>query len=68
MRGGGQDWGSFLLKVLAVVFVSVAITNVYPRYKTEDVLRALDVPTEPRDHFVEHHERPVFGAKPAHLF
>jgi NADH-quinone oxidoreductase subunit H len=37
--GGGQDWGTFLLKVFTVVFVSVAITNVYPRYKTEDVLR-----------------------------
>ncbi len=37
--GGGEHWWSFLAKVFAVVFIPVAITNVYPRYKTEDVLR-----------------------------
>ena len=39
--GGGAQWITFLPKVFAVVFVSVAITNVYPRYKTDDVLRWL---------------------------
>jgi NADH-quinone oxidoreductase subunit H len=37
--GGGADWLTFLLKVFGVVFISVAITNVFPRYKTDDVLR-----------------------------
>ena len=39
--GGGASWLSFLPKVFAVVFIAVAITNVFPRYKTEDVLRWL---------------------------
>ncbi len=36
--GGGTDWLTFLAKVFAVVFISVAITNVYGRYRTEDVV------------------------------
>jgi NADH-quinone oxidoreductase subunit H len=39
--GGGENWLTFLAKVFAVVFVSVAVTNVFPRYKTDDVLRWL---------------------------
>jgi NADH-quinone oxidoreductase subunit H len=39
--GGGASWIEFLPKVFAVVFVSVAITNVFPRYKTDDMLRWL---------------------------
>ena len=39
--GGGAYWITFLPKVFLVVFVSVAITNVFPRYKTDDVLRWL---------------------------
>jgi NADH-quinone oxidoreductase subunit H len=37
--GGGRHWWALLPKVFAVVFVAVAITNVYPRYKTDDVVR-----------------------------
>jgi NADH-quinone oxidoreductase subunit H len=37
--GGGENWLTFLVKVFAVIFVAVAITNVFPRYKTDDVLR-----------------------------
>jgi len=37
--GGGENWFTFLLKVFGVVFFSVAVTNVFPRYKTDDVLR-----------------------------
>jgi NADH-quinone oxidoreductase subunit H len=37
--GGGEHWLTFLPKVFAVVFISVAVTNVFPRYKTDDVLR-----------------------------
>jgi NADH-quinone oxidoreductase subunit H len=39
--GGAAHWWGLLAKVFAVVFVSVAITNVYPRYKTDDVIRWL---------------------------
>lgn len=37
--GGGENWPLFLAKIFAVVLVSVAITNVYGRYKSEDVVR-----------------------------
>ena len=37
--GGGEMWLTFLPKVAAVIFISVAITNVFGRYKTEDVIR-----------------------------
>ena len=37
--GGGASWLTLLPKVFAVVFLSVAVTNVYPRYKTDDVVR-----------------------------
>jgi NADH-quinone oxidoreductase subunit H len=37
--GGGTSWLTFLPKVFAVVFISVAITNVYGRYRTDDVIR-----------------------------
>jgi NADH-quinone oxidoreductase subunit H len=37
--GGGESWPLFVAKIFAVVFVSVAITNVYGRYKTDDVVR-----------------------------
>ena len=39
--GGGASWLTFLPKVFAVVFISVAITNVYGRYRTDDVIRWL---------------------------
>lgn len=37
--GGGENWPLFLAKIFTVVLVSVAITNVYGRYKSEDVVR-----------------------------
>ncbi len=37
--GGGENWPMFLAKLFAVVFVSVALTNVYGRYKTDKVVR-----------------------------
>jgi NADH-quinone oxidoreductase subunit H len=37
--GGGANWLTFLPKVFAVVLISVAITNVFGRYRTDDVVR-----------------------------
>lgn len=39
--GGGIAWLTFLPKVFAVVFFSVAVTNVYGRFRTDDVIRWL---------------------------
>jgi NADH-quinone oxidoreductase subunit H len=39
--GGGENWLTFLTKVFAVVLISVAITNVFGRYRTDDVIRWL---------------------------
>ncbi|HIE02386.1 MAG TPA: NADH-quinone oxidoreductase subunit H [Thiotrichaceae bacterium] len=39
--GGGANWLTFLPKVFAVVFISVAITNVFGRYRTDDMIRWL---------------------------
>jgi len=39
--GGGTNWLVFLPKVFAVVFFSIAITNVFGRYRTEDAIRWL---------------------------
>ncbi len=36
--GGGTSWLFFLPKVFAVIFISVAITNVYGRFRTDDVV------------------------------
>ncbi len=36
--GGGANWLVFLPKVFAVVFFSVAVTNVFGRYRTEDAI------------------------------
>ena len=37
--GGGMSWLTFLPKVFAVVFIAVAITNVFGRYRTDDAIR-----------------------------
>lgn len=37
--GGGANWLTFLPKVFAVVFIAVSITNVFGRYRTDDVIR-----------------------------
>lgn len=39
--GGGENWPSFLIKVFAVVFISSSVTVLFPRYKTEHVIRWL---------------------------
>jgi NADH-quinone oxidoreductase subunit H len=37
--GGGENWLTFLAKIFAVVFVSVAVTNLFGRYRTDDAIR-----------------------------
>jgi len=37
--GGGENWLTFLAKIFGVVFICVAITNVFGRYRTDDVIR-----------------------------
>ncbi len=37
--GGGTNWLTFLPKVFAVVLIAVSITNVFGRYRTDDVIR-----------------------------
>jgi NADH-quinone oxidoreductase subunit H len=39
--GGGENWATFLLKITLVIFIPVAITNVYGRYRTDDAIRWL---------------------------
>ena len=39
--GGGENWLTFLPKVFAVVSIPMAVGFVFPRYRTEDVLRLL---------------------------
>lgn len=39
--GGGENWLTFLVKVFAVAAIPFAIAYVFPRYRTEDVLRAM---------------------------
>jgi len=36
--GGAESWLTLLPKAAAVVFVSVAVTNVFPRFRTEQML------------------------------
>lgn len=37
--GGGTSWLTFLPKIFAVVLLAVSITNVFGRYRTDDVIR-----------------------------
>ncbi len=37
--GGGENWLTFLLKVFAVVAIPMTISFVFPRYRTEDMVR-----------------------------
>lgn len=37
--GGGENWLTFLLKVFAVVAIPMTIAFVFPRYRTEDMVR-----------------------------
>jgi NADH-quinone oxidoreductase subunit H len=37
--GGGENWLTFLIKVFAVVAIPMSIAFLFPRYRTEDVVR-----------------------------
>jgi len=39
--GGGENWLTFLVKVFAVVAIPMSIAMVFPRYRTEDMLRMM---------------------------
>jgi NADH-quinone oxidoreductase subunit H len=39
--GGGENWVSFLIKVFAVVAIPMSIAYLFPRYRTEDMVRLL---------------------------
>lgn len=37
--GGGSDWVTFLIKVFAVAAIPMTVAMVFPRYRTEDLVR-----------------------------
>jgi NADH-quinone oxidoreductase subunit H len=37
--GGGENWATFLVKVFAVVAVPMSLAYLFPRYRTEDLVR-----------------------------
>ena len=37
--GGGENWVTFLVKSFAVVAIPMSIAFVFPRYRTEDLLK-----------------------------
>lgn len=39
--GGGENWFSFLFKAFAVVAIPMSIAFMFPRYRTEDMLRMM---------------------------
>jgi NADH-quinone oxidoreductase subunit H len=39
--GGGENWLTFLPKIFAVAAIPMSIAYVFPRYRTEDVLRLM---------------------------
>ena len=39
--GGGENWPVFLLKVFAVVAIPMSAAMMFPRYRTEDMLRVM---------------------------
>jgi NADH-quinone oxidoreductase subunit H len=39
--GGGENWVTFLLKSFAVLAIPMSIAYVFPRYRTEDLVRLL---------------------------
>jgi len=39
--GGGENWLTFLVKIFAVVAIPMSVAYVFPRYRTEDVLRLM---------------------------
>lgn len=39
--GGGENWLTFLVKIFAVIAIPMAIAFLFPRYRTEDLLRLM---------------------------
>lgn len=39
--GGGENWLTFLLKAFAVVAIPMSVAYVFPRYRTEDMVRLM---------------------------
>jgi NADH-quinone oxidoreductase subunit H len=39
--GGGENWLTFLPKIFAVAAIPMSIAFLFPRYRTEDVLRLM---------------------------
>ncbi|MCG6940521.1 MAG: NADH-quinone oxidoreductase subunit H [Thiohalocapsa sp.] len=39
--GGGENWATFLVKIFAVVAIPMSIAYLFPRYRTEDMIRLL---------------------------
>jgi len=39
--GGGENWLTFLIKIFAVISIPLSIAYVFPRFRTEDVVRLL---------------------------
>ncbi|HBG94291.1 MAG TPA: formate hydrogenlyase subunit 4 [Chromatiaceae bacterium] len=39
--GGGENWVTFLFKIFAVVAIPMSIAYLFPRYRTEDLVRIL---------------------------
>ena len=39
--GGGENWVTFLIKIFAVVAIPMSIAYLFPRYRTEDMIRLL---------------------------
>ncbi|MBF0266255.1 MAG: NADH-quinone oxidoreductase subunit H [Gammaproteobacteria bacterium] len=39
--GGGENWITFLIKCFAVIAIPISIAYVFPRFRTEDVVRLL---------------------------
>ncbi len=39
--GGGENWISFLVKIFAVLFIPMTLAFMFPRYRTDDLVRLL---------------------------
>jgi NADH-quinone oxidoreductase subunit H len=39
--GGGENWTTFLVKSFAVLAIPVTLAMLFPRYRTEDVVRLM---------------------------
>jgi NADH-quinone oxidoreductase subunit H len=39
--GGGENWATFLVKSFAVLAIPVTLAMLFPRYRTEDMVRLM---------------------------